>query len=304
MISVVIPTRDRRAALAETLDRLAHQRLADGDTWEVVLVDNGCSDGTGAWAREQAAGYPVALRVLHEPRPGPAVARNTGTWAAQGDVVLFLGDDMAPAEEGLLRGHVALHAQRPEERYAVLGRATWRPDRQVTQFMRWLEHGGPQFQFHRLTPGPVDPSLYLYTPNISMKRSLLRRIGGFDERFPFAATEDVELGVRLRDIGLVLDYHPELVVLHDHPTTLADSLARMGKVGRSGALFITIHPHREHPGAPVPRGVRWRLFAATTPVARRLAGDRVPLPIRRRAWEVLHMNGYARGFREGPPTTS
>jgi len=303
-LSVVIPTRDRRVALAETLDGLARQETGEL-RWEVVVVDNGSGDGTPVWARERAARHPVPLTVLEEPTPGPAAARNAGLRAARGAVVFFLGDDMAPAAIDLVAGHARLHAQRPEELYGVLGRATWRPDRPVTAFMHWLEHGGPQFRFASLPPGPVDPAAFLATPNVSLKTSLLRAVGGFDARFPHAAVEDVELGTRLADRGLILDFHPELLVLHDHPTTLAGSLARMHRIGRSGALLNAVHPGRAHPGAPVPsEGWRARALSAAVPVAAALVRPRLPGVLRRRAWDVLHADAYRVGYRAGPPSTT
>ena len=296
MLSVVVPTRDRAETLLETLAALAGQRDAGG--WELLVVDNGSSDGTPERVEQLAAeGFPVPLRVLREPRPGPAAARNRGARAARGEVIQFLGDDMAPAGADLLAGHARLHAARREESYAVLGRATWRPDRPVTPFMHWLEHGGPQFQFDSIAPGPVPPSLYFYTPNVSLKRALFERLGGFDESFPYAATEDVELGVRLEAAGMILDYHPELLVLHDHLTTLASSLRRMERVGESGRIFQGLHPGHAHGGAPVPAGPVWALAEGLPGLWRALGRPRVPAPLRHRAWTALHMAAYARGWR-------
>jgi glycosyltransferase involved in cell wall biosynthesis len=298
VLSVVIPTRDRADTLAETLVVLAGQR-GEGLSWEVVVVDNGSTDETHERVQALAASFPVTLRVVHEPRPGPAAARNTGVREAVGEVILFLGDDMAPADAGILAGHAAQHAARPDENYAVLGRATWRPDRPVSAFMRWLENGGPQFQYFRLAPGPVPASTYFYTPHVSLKAALLERVGGFTESFPFAATEDMELGVRLEQAGMVLDYHPELLVFHDHPTTIADSLLRMEKVGRSGRHFQALHPGRTHGGAPVPGGLIWALAERLPWLWAVLSRSRVPTPLRERAWTAQHMASYVRGWRAG-----
>lgn len=299
-ISVVIPTMNRREALAETLGALARQAMA-GQSWEAIVVDNGSTDDTVAWARAQIDGFPVPLRVFEERVPGPAAARNTGARNAAGDVVVFVGDDMMPADDDLVAGHLRLHRARPEAAYIVLGTATWRPDRPITPLMHWLEHGGTQFQFDRIEAGPVDVR-YFYTPNVSLKRALWERTGGFDERFPFAAVEDTEFALRLGAAGAVLDYHPELVVLHDHPTTLDASVRRMERVGRSAALFARLHPDVSGDGMPAaPVGLKWRLIRLAAAPAGPLSRARIPLAIRRRAWEVRHMAAYADGFALGPP---
>jgi glycosyltransferase involved in cell wall biosynthesis len=298
-VSVVIPTFNREAALAETLSGLAAQDAPEG-AFEVVVVDNGSRDGTGRLLLGLASSYPVELKVVHERTPGPAAARNAGVEASKGSVVLFLGDDTTPADSSVIRGHLDLHAGRPEPTYAVLGRVTWRPDRPITPLMRWLENGGPQFQFWKIGPGPVPISQYLYTAHLSVKRELLATAGEFSEAFPHAALEDMELGVRLEKLGGELEYHPELLVLHDHPISLERSLRRMALVGRSAHVYQRLHPDYPHPGAALPRGVRWVTIRVLAPLARLLARLWMPDFARRRTWEVLHMDAYRRGYASGP----
>jgi glycosyltransferase involved in cell wall biosynthesis len=298
-LSVVIPTKDRAEALARTLDALEAQEAA-GASLEAVVVDNGSSDGTLEQVRAREAGDGLPIRLLEQPEGGPAAARNAGAAAAGGEVLLFLGDDTEPENKGLLRAHLDLHAARPEPAYGVLGRITWTPHKPVTPFMRWLENGGPQFHYCDLAPGPVDGASYFYSSHASVKRAFFERVGGFDERFPTAAVEDTELGVRLADAGLELDYHPELLVLHDHPTTPEQSLRRSIAVGRSAALYNRLRPDRPHAGVQAPQGAAWSAVRIAEPLLGPLA--RLPLPSgpRERVWLAMTRAGYARGYRQGP----
>src|SRR5438046_10244150 len=92
--SVVIPTRNRRATLTALLERVAPQAAAAGA--EVVVVDNGSTDGTReALARLAAEGR---LRVVLEPTPGATRARNAGAPPAPGEVIAFVDDDSLPAD--------------------------------------------------------------------------------------------------------------------------------------------------------------------------------------------------------------
>lgn len=296
-LSVVIPTKDRAEALARTLDALEKQR-AGGGMLEVVVIDNGSSDDTVQQVRQRVAGATIPIRLLEEPNGGPAAARNAGVAAAGGDIVLFLGDDTEPDGPELLRAHLDLHRARPEDCYGVLGRITWSPRNEITPFMRWLENGGPQFHYCDISAGAVDAASYFYSSHVSIKRSLFDRVGGFNVRFPTAAVEDTELGVRLSEAGLQLDYHPELLVLHDHPTTPSQSISRSMAVGHSAALYNRLRPERPHPAVQPPQGLAWTVVRAATPLLGTLA--RLPLPIRAREgiWLAMTRAAYARGYRQ------
>lgn len=89
--SVVIPTRNCLSYLTGALDSVRAQRI---DGIEVIVVDDGSSDGTGDWLRSYAGTWP-ALRVIDGPACGPARARNLAMAAANADLTAFLdADDM------------------------------------------------------------------------------------------------------------------------------------------------------------------------------------------------------------------
>lgn len=88
-VSIIICTRNRAAALRDTLVALERSARPADVPVELVVVDNASSDGT------RAAVHPPA-RYVHASQPGVACARNAGLAAARGDVVLFLDDDTHP----------------------------------------------------------------------------------------------------------------------------------------------------------------------------------------------------------------
>src|SRR5690606_20259404 len=101
-LAVVIPTRDRRDVLTETLGRLA--RYAAGEPIEVVVVDDGSADGSAEAAEAFARGAPWPVTVLRQGGAGPATARNAGVRAASAPACLFIGDDSLPTA-GLIAAH-------------------------------------------------------------------------------------------------------------------------------------------------------------------------------------------------------
>ena len=95
-VSVVIPTYNRKQVLAKTLEALDGQTL-DAGLFEVIVVDDGSSDGTGELVESFQGGFD--LRCERCQNGGLAAARNRGLALATHDVVVFLDDDVVPERE-------------------------------------------------------------------------------------------------------------------------------------------------------------------------------------------------------------
>jgi glycosyltransferase involved in cell wall biosynthesis len=297
-ISILIPTRNRRDRLLATLDALDRQRL-DGAQAELVVVDNGSRDGTLDVLKERRGKLP--LMGMDEPREGASFARNRALPLVRGPVVLLLGDDMIPQDDGLIAGHLALHREHPEPGYGVLGQVRWAEP--VDPFMRWLEEAGFQFSFDRIQAGPVDPAAYLYSSHASFKTQTLRDAGGFDaERFPYVM-EGTELGIRLRRRGFQLEYRPELQVRHHHPQTLRGFARRMRVNGAAARRLRALYPE-EAPEQVREPGTKGPLYAPAAIAGRLLLAAGARGRLRERAWAAVLMAAYARGWRRARGTGS
>lgn len=238
LVSVVIPTHNRRDDLLRCLKALDAQTLP-APAFEVIVSDDGSTDRT----RETVEGYrpPYALKYLRQENRGPASARNAGVQAASGEIVLFIGDDIS-ADPRLLERHVAAHRSGPQE-LAVLGHTAWPPDLSVNELMRYVTDVTPlQFGFHQIQDRNNVPFGFFYTSNVSVKRAFLMGGDLFDEGFPYAAFEDIELEYRLRQRGMRMVYDPEAIGYHYHPTDLKRFSERQYRAGRSA-----VHFHRTHP---------------------------------------------------------
>lgn len=237
LVSVIIPTYNRKSALKRCLSKLFAQDIPTYK-FEIIVVDDGSTDGTGETIDGISSAGPVSVRYFRQDNRGPASARNIGIREASGGILLFLGDDIM-ASPGLISGHLSWHEKYSDPNVAVLGLITWSEDIRVTPFMYWLEHGGPQFGFQDLEGlTDADAARFFYSSNISVKKSfLIKNEGFFDEDFHHAAFEDLELGMRLKKAGLALKYNAAAAGYHEHFTSLASACRRMRTVGESGMIL-------------------------------------------------------------------
>jgi len=217
-VTVVLPTYRRPAALARALSALASQEI--GVAWELVVIDNDEPPGAEAVFEECSRGLDADAWFIREPRRGPAVARNTGIDAAQGQVVAFIDDDVTagptwltaittPILEGRSEGaggSVDLDPSVPLPRW--IGK-DWRG--YLSEFSR-----GPDE--HDLSPGD-----FVLTASAAFRTDLLREVGGFNpmlgpsQRLPIFFNEDVDLCRRFADRGGRIRYVPDARVVHEVP---------------------------------------------------------------------------------------
>ena len=115
-LTVIVPARNERRNIGNCLQALAAQtRVPD----QVIVVDNGSTDGTGDFVRSERARYPhMNVELTIETAPGPAAARNCGIRMAQGSIIAFTDADCIPEPQWTAR-IVELFEQHPE--LAALG---------------------------------------------------------------------------------------------------------------------------------------------------------------------------------------
>ncbi len=180
--SVVIPTRNRPDTLAVCLERLAPGRQTfPAAEYEVIVTD----DSADQPAEPQLASRFPWVRWTRGPRSGPAANRNHGARLATAEWIAFTDDDCVPELDWLAA--FAAAARAGGETASLLEGRTYvdRP------------------RAHPLESSPVNSTGgQLWSCNFAIRRTLFAAAGGFDERFPYNAMEDVELCVRLQQRGV------------------------------------------------------------------------------------------------------
>jgi glycosyltransferase involved in cell wall biosynthesis/SAM-dependent methyltransferase len=236
-LSVVVCTYNREELLKMTLDSLAGQTLGR-DKFEIVVIDDGSSDGTRQCVASFADRLPI--RYFFQRNAGLASAKNHGIFAARGDILFFMDDDDIAAPT-LLEEHLRSHESYPEDRFAVLNYTTWAADLSVTPLMHFItEVGCFLFYYPYINHGDVLDYTYFWGGRSSCKRSFLIDHGVFNPVFRFGC-EDIELGYRLSAHGLKVVYNSKAVSYMIRPIGFDDFCNRLRKQGRSQYVFSSLH---------------------------------------------------------------
>lgn len=205
LVSVVIPTRNRAHLLPEVFDALSGQKGVDPSRLDVVVVDDGSTEGVGPALTSLPT--PLRVRVLRQPHSGVARARNAGWAAATGDVILFLDDDVLPAPD-LVAAHLAVHATNPTA--VVLGAIS--ADAASSRDAWTAYDDAVRVRKYRALAGREVPSGIHYGGNFSVRRRHLEAAGGFDDAL--FSNQDVDLGVRFQRLGLDFVFEPTATGIH------------------------------------------------------------------------------------------
>ena len=236
-LSVVIPTYNRLPILRQCLTALERQQLASPiEGYEVVLVDDGSTDDTVAWLRAEAASLPH-VRLIQQEHGGPAEGRNRGVAEARGDVIVFIDSDLVVTPTFLISHARAL------ERF-------WREQGTRLCFTYGAVINTANFENPTSEPHKLSDLSWAYfaTGNVAIDRDLLERSGLFDTRFRLYGWEDLELGERLRRLGVQLVRCPEAVGYHWHPALTLEQIPDLIRVererARMGLVFYRKHPTR------------------------------------------------------------
>lgn len=253
MVSVAICTWNRAAVLRRTLAGLTCLDVPPGLTWELLVVNNNCSDDTDDVCRDFEDRLP--LRLLHQPTPGQSHARNLAIDEARGTHIVWTDDDVLVDPAWL---KVFVETFQTYKADWVFGRSEpeWpgtAPEWFSPKFAGYfalLDYGRTPFVV-------TDVDQPFYGLNFGGTRDAHLALAKFRVEFGFRGTEggvgeDVDMFERAMKAGMTVAYTPDAVVRHIIPVD------RVGKAYHRRRQMVALPIYYRHLGEMFPT-VPWTL---------------------------------------------
>jgi glycosyltransferase involved in cell wall biosynthesis len=208
-ITVIVPACNAGEVLGRCLDALLASPYASR---EVIVVDDGSSDGTASVARAREVEV-----VERTERRGPAAARNDGARRARGDILLFVDADVQVTRETV--GLVAKRFGEDPGLDALFG--SYDDDPSERSFLSQYKN----LAHHYVHQHASEEAATFWAGCGAVRREAFERAGGFDSgRYGRPSIEDIELGCRLKDMGSRIRLDKALQVKHLKRWTLKSLL--------------------------------------------------------------------------------
>ena len=248
LISVVIPTYNRLPILKKCLDSLENQLFIDDrHSYEIVIVDDGSTDGTTDWLRTNIDLFPH-LRLFEQSHGGPAMGRNLGVANSKGDLIVFIDSDLV-VDKFFLSNHL----KSLTSAWKKLGHRRCFTYGSVINTSNFNNPNSEPFKFQDLSWA------YFATGNVAIDKKVLERSGLFDPSFQLYGWEDLELGERLRNMGVKLIKCPKAIGYHWHPALSLDQIPQLIRTEKERAKMGLIF-YRKHPTFRVKLIIQYTFF--------------------------------------------
>jgi glycosyltransferase involved in cell wall biosynthesis len=225
-VSVIVPAYNASATIGQTLAALVKQNCFQ--PYEVIVVDDGSNDSTGAIVASFAG-----VKYVLQDNAGPAAARNHGARRAAGEFLAFTDSDCIPHEDWLSQ---LLASFGPSQVGVVAG--SYGIANRTSILARCIYKEILWRHTHLMPDSPNSFGSY----NFCVKKSVFDAVGGFNTGYRHASGEDNDLSYKIRALGWQIYFQRKALVDHHHPTRVAKYLKEQFRHG-----FWRVKMYRDHP---------------------------------------------------------
>lgn len=216
-VSILIPAHNEELVIENTIKSMVQLKYPKNKL-EVIVINDNSSDLTGQIAEKYAEKYPF-IKVVNTLPPhsgkGKSTALNQGLRQSTGEIIVVYDADNTPEPDAV--HYLALGLQKDKKAGAIVGkfRVVNAQKNTLTRLInietltfQWLAQAGRWFWFKMTTiPGT----------NFAIRRSILRKLGGWDEQ---ALSEDTELSIRVYSLGYHIRFFPSAITWEQEPENL------------------------------------------------------------------------------------
>jgi glycosyltransferase involved in cell wall biosynthesis len=245
-VSLIIPAYNAGKTIVSCLESALSQSLPK-EYYEIIVVDDGSNDNT----LDIVKNYPV--RLIAQSNKGPAAARNRGASEASGDILVFTDSD-CELDSNFLK-NIILPFELENQIAGVQGSYETKQKEFISQFAQ-VEI---ETRYRKMVKNKYIDFIGTYAA--AYKKDVFQKIGGFDEGFPLASGEDIDLSYRLYQEDFRMVFVPEAFAYHRHPDRLMFYLKSKFSRGYWRMRLCRKHPKKMLNDSYVPQSLKLQVLS-------------------------------------------
>ena len=227
-ITIIIPAYNCCKTILQTIEAVKKQEgLIEPP--EIIIVDDGSNDKT-----LEVLNQIKDIKVLSQHNSGPASARNNGAKASTGDILVFTDSDTVPHKDWLK--NLTEPFENPD---IVATTGTYSIENCESKLASLI-----QYEIENKHSKYNDYVAFGGSYNLAIRRDLFFSIGGFNEEYKSASSEDVDISYKILNRGYKIKFVKSAIVGHFHPESLIKYLKTQFKHGFWRAKLYYDHPNK------------------------------------------------------------
>ena len=231
--SVIIPTYNGAYKVLNCLKALEQQTTKE---FETIVVVDGSTDNTIEVLKGNT--FSLSLKIHYRENGGRSVARNSGVQEANGELIIFLDDDMR-ATANLVEEHIKFHKK---NKGILVGVPKEEPSVMKTDFQKFKAHLSEKWMNELGSTTVKLEHSFLTSANCSIPKIIFERLKGFDENLTDA--EDYDLAVKAQEQNIDIYFEPNAIAWHDDFITCKSYIKRLREYHKAHQKLNELYPER------------------------------------------------------------